>query len=146
MKLKPKNEKLYERLKQQLKKEIKIKKQAWPSLYASSQLVQRYKKAGGEYVGTSNSSYGIGRWFKEKWVDICHYPEKKPCGRNSHTKHYFKKYPKCRPLKRVTKETPMTVKEIIDKHSVKYLKRLCNDKRKYGLPKDGKAVRRKLNL
>jgi hypothetical protein len=54
----------------------------------------------------------LKRWFKEKWVDISRkdksgkHPE---CGRDDADKGA---YPKCRPSKKVTKETPKTSKSL----------------------------------
>ena len=128
--------KLYEKIKQKLKKDPKI---VWPSAYASGMLVKQYKNAGGTYSGPRPVKKGISRWFKEKWVDVCT-KDLKPCGRTNH-----RKYPKCRPLIRITKETPMTVGELTKKYGKPYLKILCVDKRKHGLPtKDGKPILRKL--
>ena len=54
----------------------------------------------------------LNRWFKEKWVDICRkgksgkHPE---CGRSDADKGA---YPKCRPSKKVSKETPTISKSL----------------------------------
>jgi hypothetical protein len=58
---------------------------------------------------------GLGRWFKEKWVDISR--KKKsggyaPCGRSDAKPG---SYPKCRPSRRVSKQTPKTTGEMSDK-------------------------------
>ena len=47
----------------------------------------------------------LRRWFKEKWVDVSRkvkgkHPE---CGRDKATN---KSYPKCRPSKKISKDTP----------------------------------------
>jgi len=49
----------------------------------------------------------LRRWFKEKWVDVSRKIDGKhpPCGRK---KADGKGYPKCRPSKKVSKETPKT--------------------------------------
>lgn len=49
----------------------------------------------------------LRRWFKEKWVDVSRKVGGKhpPCGRS---KASTKGYPKCRPSKKVSKETPKT--------------------------------------
>jgi len=49
----------------------------------------------------------LKRWFKEKWVDVSRKVGGKhpPCGRS---KASTKGYPKCRPSKKVSKETPKT--------------------------------------
>ena len=50
----------------------------------------------------------LGRWFKEKWVDVSKKVKGKhpPCGRKDAD---GKSYPKCRPSKKVSKETPKIV-------------------------------------
>ena len=47
----------------------------------------------------------LRRWFKEKWVDVSRKVKGKhpPCGRKDAD---GKAYPKCRPSKKVSKETP----------------------------------------
>lgn len=49
----------------------------------------------------------LKRWFKEKWVDVSKKVNGKhpPCGRKTASD---KGYPKCRPSKKVSKETPKT--------------------------------------
>lgn len=49
----------------------------------------------------------LNRWFKEKWVDVSKKVKGKhpPCGRKNAED---KSYPKCRPSKKVSKETPKT--------------------------------------
>ena len=49
----------------------------------------------------------LRRWFKEKWVDVSKKVGGKhpPCGRKEATD---KGYPKCRPLKKISKDTPKT--------------------------------------
>lgn len=49
----------------------------------------------------------LRRWFKEKWVDVSKKVGGKhpPCGRDKAT---TKGYPKCRPSKKISKETPKT--------------------------------------
>lgn len=54
----------------------------------------------------------LRRWFKEKWVDISKKDasgKHPPCGR---TKSKKKGYPKCRPSRRVSSETPQTSGEM----------------------------------
>jgi hypothetical protein len=49
----------------------------------------------------------LRRWFKEKWVDVSKKVDGKhpPCGRKDAD---GKSYPKCRPSKKISKETPMS--------------------------------------
>jgi GH24 family phage-related lysozyme (muramidase) len=54
----------------------------------------------------------LRRWFKEKWVDISKKDESgkhPPCGRSESKK---KGYPKCRPSRKVSSETPQTSGEM----------------------------------
>lgn len=112
------NPDLYERAKQITKKRYA---NAWPSAYASGALVKLYKKMGGKYSGKKNNS-GIDRWFKEKWIDVCFWPKKKPCGRSQRGRAF----PYCRPSVKVTKKTPRTVQSL----SVLQRNKLCSKKRR----------------
>lgn len=63
-----------------------------------------------DYIKKSNSekkgvTEDLGRWFKEKWVDVSKKVDGKhpPCGRKDAD---GKSYPKCRPSKKVSKDTP----------------------------------------
>lgn len=118
---KPLDTTLYEKVKKEAKKKFDV----WPSAYASAWLVREYKKRGGKYSGTRKDS-SLQRWFEEEWVDVCHLPKKVTCGRPKSAKGYSRKYPYCRPLKRVSSKTPKTVGEL-DK---KALQRRCARKRK----------------
>jgi hypothetical protein len=113
------NKKLYE----SVKEEAKAKFKHWPSAYASGWVVKEYKRRGGRYKSGQRSKSPLDRWFKEKWVNVCEYPKIVPCGRS---RSVIKKYPYCRPLRRITKKTPVTVREI----SPKKRKQLCKSKRR----------------
>lgn len=72
----------------------------------------RVSKEDLEYINESLKSgevlkEDLRRWFKEKWVDVSRKVDGKhpPCGRSKAT---TKGYPKCRPSKKVSKETPKT--------------------------------------
>ena len=121
--VKPTNMDLYN----QVKKEAKLKFKKWPSAYASGWLVKEYKRRGGKYFGKKpGSSYGLERWFKEKWVNVCKTPPT-ICGRpNISLSDWKKKYPYCRPSKRISSSTPKTVSEL----SKKEIHRRCKRKRK----------------
>lgn len=112
---KPVNTKLYNSIKNRIKRKVK----RWPSAYASGQMVQEYKRKGGKY----RCSFGsLDRWFKERWVNVCkkNYPT---CGRK---KSSSKDYPYCRPLKRINSKTPRTAGEL----SRSEIKRRCSKKRR----------------
>ena len=117
----PINKDLYDKVKKEANKKFKS-----PSgIYRSSWIVREYKKRGGKYKGTKPTNKGLKRWYKEDWVDLNRpiYKNKKivgykPCGRKSTSK----KYPLCRPSKRISKKTPKTYKEL-SKGSIKSAKR-----------------------
>jgi hypothetical protein len=113
-----KNTRLYEII----KNEAKTKFKHWPSAYASGWVVKEYKRRGGKYKDGYKSRSPLKKWFDEEWVNVCEYPKIVPCGRS---KSVRKKYPYCRPLRRVNSRTPVTVKEL----SLKKRKQLCRSKR-----------------
>ena len=111
----PVNIKLYNRVKSIVKRRVK----RWPSAYASGQLVRMYKKKGGKYHCSKFGQFSFGsldRWFKEKWIDVC---TGKPCGRKKVGDK--RKYPYCRPSRRVSSQTPRTSKQL----SKAEIKRRC---------------------
>lgn len=116
----PLNKALYERVKSEAKSRFKN----WPSAYASGWLVKEYKRRGGRYKG--NKPGGVGRWFKEKWVNACSWPRRVPCGRKS----MKRAFPYCRPSVRVTKRTPKTVHEMTKSKIRKMCKRKRRDSKK----------------
>lgn len=65
-----------------------------PSAFRSGALVKEYLRLGGTYSGKEPDD-GIKRWFEEEWQDVGN-----------------KEYPVFRPTNRITKNTPLTVKEI----------------------------------
>lgn len=137
------DEKLYASIKTRMQKEHKKSGKRWGA-YSSGQLVQEYKRKGGEYSGkkgydklaglkkkskkasrkSSKNENNLGRWYKEKWIDVCEYNKGKikSCGRKSVKSG---KFPYCRPLHRINKGTPKTIKEL----SKSQRKSLCKKKR-----------------
>jgi hypothetical protein len=67
----------------------------------------------------------LRRWFKEKWVDVSKKVDGKhpPCGRKDAD---GKSYPKCRPSKKVSKETP----KIASSYDKKEKKAMTSQKRR----------------
>lgn len=107
----PSDSKLYERVKKKVYEEIPKH-----SAYRSGILVKRYKQEFSKKYGNSKSPYkgekprlnrkeltGLTRWFKEKWVN-----QRGEIG-------YSKKGDIYRPSRRVTKNTPVTWKELSKK-------------------------------
>lgn len=121
---------------------VKGRVQVWPSAYASGQLVKEYKRLGGRYRGKrSASKEPLNRWYREQWVNVCKRGSTggySKCGRKASSK---RSYPYCRPLRRISKSTPMTVGELRRKWGSKKIGELCKKKRKEALPKGGRARR-----
>jgi hypothetical protein len=67
----------------------------------------------------------LRRWFKEKWVDVSRKVDGKhpPCGRKDAD---GKSYPKCRPSKKVSKETP----KVASSYDKKEKKAMTSQKRR----------------
>ena len=115
---------LYLRIKARIRARLKPG-QAWGA-YHSGMLVQQYKRAGGTYrtarpIAAKPSN--LARWYKERWVDVCAWPARRPCGRASAEHGPF---PYCRPSVRVTGRTPRTVQQL----SAAERKRRCATKRR----------------
>jgi hypothetical protein len=146
------NKALYVRARNKVKRRVK----KWPSAYASGQVVMEYKRMGGKYRGRkktfgfrsksrrkskrksrrrkSKNPGGLSRWFAEEWVDVC---TGKPCGRKS-ARGSRRKYPYCRPKRRVTSRTPRTARSLTRAQK----KKMCARKRR-SPSKRMKSLRRK---
>ena len=71
------------------------------SAYKSSLVVKAYKKMGGGYSGAKPKKTGLTRWHKEDW--------RTQDGKKTYNGKKGKIF---RPTKRVTKDTPTTMKEL----------------------------------
>ena len=86
------------------------------SAYKSGLVVKEYKRLGGKYSGKKDDTKGIGRWFKEDW-------------RTEKGKKTYKEGGTIfRPTKRVTKDTPTTMKELTPAQK----KKAIAEKKKHG--------------
>ena len=116
----PKNKKLYNQVVADAKKRFKV----WPSAYASGWVVRRYKELGGTYQNNKKNTHTtLDRWYKQQWVDVCGLPKIVPCGRS---KASMDDYPYCRPLKRITKDTPKTASQLTPQQ----IQKRCKKKKK----------------
>ena len=109
----------------QVKSLAKQKFKRWPSAYGSAWLTKEYKRRGGKYSSATKSS-GVGRWMKEEWIQVSPYLKngaRIPCGakNRSNTKA-------CRPYKRVSPKTPMTIQELVKRHGKSKLKKMSRSK------------------
>ena len=95
------------------------------SAYKNMFLVKKYKDLGGTYSGEKTDK-GVTRWNKEKWIQVVPFLEKGQkiaCGIGGGGKG-------CRPSKRIDKDTPTTIQELVKKHGKAPLLKLANEKRK----------------
>jgi hypothetical protein len=116
----PADKKLYAKVVADAKKRFMV----WPSAYASGWVVKTYKQLGGTYTSTKGKEKKtLDRWFKEKWIDVCELPKIVPCGR---TKADITDYPYCRPMKRITGNTPKTAGQL----NMTEIKKRCAKKKK----------------
>lgn len=122
----PNNKKLYNKAVAEAKQKFKV----WPSAYASGWVVRRYKELGGTYEQDGKKQdTSLHRWFEEKWINVCELPKIVPCGRSKAVK---KDYPYCRPMKRVSPQTPKTAKEL----TADEIKDRCKRKKKIAFTKE----------
>ena len=112
---------LYERVKREAKRRF----ERWPSAYASAWLTKEYKRRGGTYANRSaGTSGGVGRWMREKWVQVGPALDGKrvACGSQRHDGKA------CRPLKRLSPKTPPTLSEVVKKHGKRKVRSLARRK------------------
>lgn len=149
----PVDKELYDRVKRMVKDRVKI----WPSAYASGQVVTEYKRRGGKYRRVKKSSRkrsrkrshkrttrkksggSLDRWFKEDWRNVC---KKTPsgkyakCGRSSASLK-GSSYPYCRPLRRVSPQTPKSISEMTTAEK----RRMCGRKKRSMTKSKGRQTR-----
>jgi hypothetical protein len=116
------NPKLYEKAKKDADKRYE-KHSAYKSMYIS----KRYKELGGEYKNKKKKKGSTDRWTEEEWIQVIPYltkGEKIVCGNDN------KKNKVCRPFKRVDKNTPITINELLKLHKKEDLIKLGNKKLK----------------
>lgn len=114
----PKDKTLYESVKRKVYKRIP-KHSAYRSGVLVKEYKQEYKKKHGSssaYSGKKQEKKGLSRWFDEKWLT------------QDGKKTYSKKSDIFRPTKRITKDTPTTIKEL----SKKQIKSAQREKQKTG--------------
>lgn len=126
----------------QAKSKARAKFDVYPSAYANGWAAKWYKDNGGGWKKTKKKSEGsskqsnLDRWFKEDWVDISKKDESgkhPPCGRSDADEKSG--YPKCRPSKRVSEETPETTKSMSKEEKTKAV---AQKRRAEAKPREGK--------
>ena len=107
----------------EVKEEAKRKFERYPSAYSSMWISKQYQERGGTYSGVKTNR--LKRWRDEQWVQVVPYltdGKKITCGSsNKNTKV-------CRPLKRINKSTPTTIKELLKKYDKQQLLDLAQKK------------------
>ena len=92
------------------------------SAYKSMAIQKYYKEMGGKF---RKKGKGLQNWRKEEWIQVKPYllnGKKIVCGGPE------RKRKVCRPLKRINKDTPITIEELLKLHSKKDLLNLANKK------------------
>jgi hypothetical protein len=109
---KPTNPELWSRAKAKAKAKFDV----YPSAYANGWASKWYKEQGGGWESGSDDNSkksDLREWFKEDWVDISKKDKSgkhPPCGRSDADDKTG--YPKCRPSKRVSEDTPETTRSM----------------------------------
>lgn len=107
----------------EMAKRVYDRHSAYSSMYALRLALEQdddFKKKYLRYRQTLSGKEGLRRWIKEDWIQVPPYLEKGEviaCGRE--TEDDGIKIPACRPLRRISKDTPVTINEILKKSSKK---------------------------
>jgi hypothetical protein len=103
------------------------------SIYRSSYIVKMYKELDGEKSLKNKSKKkskknGLNRWFAEDWIQVSPFLEKGQkieCGGKRVSDRVGKS---CRPLYRITKDTPITIPELLEIHTKKSIIKIAKEK------------------
>jgi hypothetical protein len=99
------------------------------SAYKSMFMVTTYKRLGGVYSNFKpHRDRGTTRWLREQWIVVKPFLEngiKIPCGVSERRRKHA-----CRPSKRVSPKTPITIQEAINKHGKPVVAKLASKKQK----------------
>lgn len=96
---------------------------AYKSMFALRMALKEdkeFKKEYDNYKKKLSQTTGLRRWLNEKWVQVRPYIESNKiieCGRNTGDDN--PRVPACRPLRRISKDTPITIGEVLKKSSKK---------------------------
>ena len=100
-------------------------------IYKNLQMIREMKKNKkyDKYFKNVKADGKMRRWLEEQWVDVKEAlkGKYKPCGRSS-TKE--KPYPACRPMKKVSGDTPITLPALLQEGAVKKIKDAIKKKEK----------------
>ena len=93
--------------------DAKEKFETYPSAYASMWIQREYQRRGGTYTKKDS---GLKDWRREHWLQVLPLLKEGKviaCGDDN------KETKACRPSVRVNEETPITIQELLELHSVK---------------------------
>lgn len=110
---------LYEKVKKEADDKFKRKTSAYKSMWIS----KTYQERGGKYKGKKKSL--TKRWRDEEWIQVIPYitkGDKIACGDDN------KENKVCRPLKRIDKDTPITIPELRRKYTDDNILKLARKK------------------
>ena len=118
---KAKDKKLYEKV----KKEV-YEKNPVHGAFRSMKVIKEYKAQGGTFKNTNDKP--LTRWQDEKWIAVKPYlttGEKVPCG-----SPIVRQESACRPSRKVSKDTPKTIDELLKIHKREDIIKAINKKNK----------------
>jgi hypothetical protein len=90
------------------------------SIYRSSYIVKMYKELGGDK--------SLNRWFAEDWIQVSPFLEKGKkieCGGKRVSDRIGKS---CRPFYRITKDTPITIPELLQIYTKEEIIKIAKEK------------------
>jgi hypothetical protein len=100
-------------------------------IYKNLQMIREMKKNPkyADYLKNVKADGKMNRWMDEQWVDVKEALKGnyRPCGRKSIKE---KPYPVCRPMKKVSADTPVTLPTLIKKGATNKLKKAIKEKEK----------------
>lgn len=120
---------LYKKARKMIDRQYGPRTSAWKSMA----LVKKYKELGGAYEtktstrSSKSKTNSLQKWRKERWIQVVPYVVSMDivsCGSSRRGQHA------CRPLVRVTKNTPVTLPELLRIHTKRKLIALARLKHK----------------
>ena len=115
---------------EEIKNMTKFKKMKH-GIYKNLQMIREMKKNKkyDRYFKSVKAEGKMNRWLDEQWVDVKQALQGvyKPCGRTSIKK---KPYPACRPMKKVSVDTPVTLPALLQEGAVNKIKEAIKKKEK----------------